>query len=221
MIDYELLGLAVKQYQDVGYNQIEVPWRISDEILNISKPLYVKTPNYKLEGTAKSLIASGEQGFMYLMAKGQLGPGLYQTITPCFRNEPHDELHQKQFMKVELIHVHSHSFLSPEDNAEVAEEVIIGAALDGFTTLLFKVFEEAGISKCPEDYLKVVPTGYDDPIAVKNSVQQDIVLTIGAEEYELGSYGSRQAAFGSWTYGTGVALPRFSVAARKLVQALR
>ena len=66
-----------------------------------------------------------------------------------------------------------------------------------------------------------MPTGYDDPIAVKNSVQQDIVLTIGAEEYELGSYGSRQAAFGSWTYGTGVALPRFSVAARKLVQALR
>ena len=52
----------------------------------------------------KNLIASGEQGFLYLGLKEYLAPGKYVTLTPCFRNESYDLTHSKNFMKVELIH---------------------------------------------------------------------------------------------------------------------
>lgn len=49
------------------------------------------------------MVASGEQGFLYLALKGFLPPGRYQAVTPCFRDEPFDLTHTKYFMKNELI----------------------------------------------------------------------------------------------------------------------
>lgn len=51
----------------------------------------------------KVLIGSAEQGFLYLISKGFLASGCYQSISPCFRNDSHDESHSKFFMKNELI----------------------------------------------------------------------------------------------------------------------
>ena len=50
------------------------------------------------------LIGSAEQSFYQMLLDGALAPGKYVTCSPCFRNETEaDWLHQKQFMKVELI----------------------------------------------------------------------------------------------------------------------
>src|SRR5574343_566742 len=102
-ISYSLLGQAIELYERRGYRQVEVPWRVTTDILNITRPASSQNKDYIIQGTDKGLIASGEQGFLYLANKGVLPPGKYQTVTPCFRNETHDRYHSKQFMKVELI----------------------------------------------------------------------------------------------------------------------
>lgn len=45
---------------------------------------------------------------------------------------------------------------------------------------------------------------------VPNSVAYDIEGEFENGWIELGSYGARQALFGTWLYGTGLAEPRFS-----------
>lgn len=101
MIDYELLDKASKYYADLGYERIEVPWMVTPEVDRITKPREVESLEVKQKG--KNLIASGEQGFLYLMLKGYLPKGKYQTITPCFRDDSYDFTHSKVFMKLELI----------------------------------------------------------------------------------------------------------------------
>ena len=101
MIDYNLLNKAIDFYSEKGYQRIEVPWMVTEEVDSITRPKDVKP--FVVNEKNKNLIASGEQGFLYLMMKGQLPPGKYQTLTPCFRNDIHDFEHSKQFMKIELI----------------------------------------------------------------------------------------------------------------------
>lgn len=101
MINYETLNDASNHYLDHGYTRIETPWMVTEEVDSITRPKE-KTP-YVINGKNKNLIASGEQGFLYLMLKQYLPPGQYQTITPCFRDEPYDFEHSKTFMKLELI----------------------------------------------------------------------------------------------------------------------
>lgn len=101
MINYEYLTESSNHYHDHGYIRIETPWMVTEEVDSITRPKD-KTP-YVINGKNKNLIASGEQGFLYLMLKQYLPPGKYHTITPCFRDEPYDFEHSKTFMKLELI----------------------------------------------------------------------------------------------------------------------
>lgn len=88
LISYDVLNDAVNFYSHYEYRRIEVPWWATTDIVNITKPPHVSEENlYKLSLNKKCLVASGEQSFLYLINKGQLPPGKYQTITPCFRNE--------------------------------------------------------------------------------------------------------------------------------------
>lgn len=123
MIDYNILSEAVNFYQKKSYSRIEVPWMVTEDVDKVTRPsdkspLIVGRKN-------KNLIASGEQGFIYMMLKGFLPSGNYQTITPCFRDESYDFTHSKTFMKCELISTidvcegnlhkminHSHEFFS-------------------------------------------------------------------------------------------------------------
>lgn len=106
MINYSLLAKAQEYYSNHGFQYIEVPWYVSDEVINLTRP-YDKSEdtNYKLSVNNKYLVASGEQGFLYLYMKGFLPVGKYCTITPCFRFEEIDSIHKKVFMKCELIHI--------------------------------------------------------------------------------------------------------------------
>jgi seryl-tRNA synthetase len=100
VIDYHLLAEAIDHYSLRGYRYIETPWAVDHRYTDATKPAG-RRDFYCLDGY---LVASGEQSFMSAMHSGELQPGnKYQTITPCFRDEAVDELHQTWFLKLELI----------------------------------------------------------------------------------------------------------------------
>jgi hypothetical protein len=101
MIDYGVLHTSTVYYAGLGYDRIEAPWTVTRATSDITKPDGAK--DWEIVGKDKVLVASGEQSFLYLYLKGFLPKGEFQTITPCFREEPFDFTHTKYFMKNELI----------------------------------------------------------------------------------------------------------------------
>lgn len=101
MIDYQKIADAVKHYSAYGFESIEVPWFVTQESLDVTRPLGTRL----FDSFAGCLVASGEQSFIEI--RNQLSPGrCYQCVTPCFRDEPAiDELHRLYFIKQELITV--------------------------------------------------------------------------------------------------------------------
>lgn len=191
-INYDNLEKATQFYESKGYQRIEVPWWVTSDIANITRPTSVpESSNYKLSVNGKCLVASGEQAFLYLANKGQLPPGKYQTITPCFRNEEYDAYHSKQFMKLELIEL-----LDASTQLKVAATADI--AVECFNQL-------SGL-----DSFLSHATFVSDPISSPNTEQLDVSINVSGKLVELGSYGARQTSFASWIYGTGLAEPRFS-----------
>lgn len=134
MIDYKLIGKAVEYYEGRGFENIEVPWMVTEYVDSITRPSNVK--GLKVPLKEKNLIASGEQGFLYLMLKDFLPKGRYQTTTPCFRQDVYDFTHSKVFMKTELI--------DTKNVNENSLEEIITSCLEFFETLFGKgkVFRE-------------------------------------------------------------------------------
>lgn len=98
-IDYAKIGAAQAYYSNLGYQECAVPWILSFEPYNATRP-----PNrkefYCLDGY---LNASGEQSFLELMIQG-IPLTKHYCVTPCFRDEPIiDATHHRSFMKLELI----------------------------------------------------------------------------------------------------------------------
>jgi len=101
VIDWWLIGEAVSHYKREGFKYIEVPWFVSDAAVRVTMP-----PGRMGHRTQDGpLVGSAEQSFIQLMMNGTLPPGKYVAATPCFRDDEVDELHQRYFMKVELIQV--------------------------------------------------------------------------------------------------------------------
>lgn len=115
MINYSLLAHACGYYEDKGYKRIEVPWTVSAQIDDITKP--ADRIHMQLKHNDKCLVASGEQSFLYLYAKDYLPKGRYQTVTPCWRYEAYDGMHAKCFMKNELI-------ITDEVNTDTLKQII-------------------------------------------------------------------------------------------------
>lgn len=107
-INYKLLYQSQEYYlKHLGIKIIETPWVVPNNIMDITKPDVLKNKEdyYSLKSAEKSLVASGEQSFLYMIINGYLTDGKYQTITPCFRHEQQkDFFHGKYFMKNELIY---------------------------------------------------------------------------------------------------------------------
>lgn len=97
-INYRAIADALDHYKNKGYQYIEVPWLVSPESIQPTRP-----PEARLYKTfAGCLVASGEQSFIEV--RKELCPGRkYMCATPCFRDERYDDLHLPQFFKVELI----------------------------------------------------------------------------------------------------------------------
>jgi len=101
MISYQHLQESIDCFSKHGFKRIETPWLVTDAIDSITRPKN-KTA-FTVEVKKKNLVASGEQGFLYLYLKNQLPKGRFQTTTPCFRDDVFDLTHTKYFIKNELI----------------------------------------------------------------------------------------------------------------------
>jgi hypothetical protein len=123
-----------------------------------------------------------------MMLDGKLAPGSYVTASPCFRDDEVDELHFKDFFKVEL---------SVVLNRMAPYEYVRSLAVEADV-----FFRRTGT--LPAEHLRMVET----PIG----------LDIELGGIEIGSYGARYYEGHHWVYGTGLAEPRFSQAMAKLVR---
>jgi hypothetical protein len=101
MINYGIIDDSIEFYESRGFKRIESPWTVTPTISGITKPPGAK--DFSITEKNKVLVASGEQSFLYLYNKGFLPKGQFQTVTPCFRDEPFTPLHTKYFIKNELI----------------------------------------------------------------------------------------------------------------------
>ena len=180
MINYQNLADSVEFYKERGYTSIEVPWTVTEYVDDITKP--ADRVHYQLMHNKKCLIASGEQGFLYLYLKDYLPKGKFQTITPCFRDEPYDLFHEKCFMKNELI--------ITDDTSE---------------KMLNKIIDDARAF-----FAKIIGCSIDELQIINMSTDNTISLDINFKNIELGSYGIRETEFIKWIYGTGCAEPRLS-----------
>ena len=195
MIRYDFLYKAGALYEDAGYTNLEVPWWVGREIAGVTKPSELVHDNeYMVSLNNKCLIASGEQGFIYRASKGQLPKGKFHTITPCFRNEPHRLLNQKQFMKLELIEFFPQKVHEDHLNQQLSK--------------MIETVERIWMQLHPGLCIRKTTTYTTDVAAMGPSF--DLEILVKDQWIELGSYGLRQHFMGTWVYGTGLAEPRFS-----------
>ncbi len=98
MINYHLISAAINYYSSIGYNYLEVPWAVSREVVESTKPESADS----VQADFGYLVASGEQSFIQLMEEGKV-LGKHCCATPCFRPKDRGTLHHPYFFKVELI----------------------------------------------------------------------------------------------------------------------
>jgi hypothetical protein len=185
MINYKLLQDSVDYYSE-WFAPIEAPWLVTKDIAYITTPPEVHMHHVIKNGKEKVFVGSGEQSFLYLINKGFLPSGKYQTITPCMRNDDFDMYHTKYFLKNELIFFDFTSNWN-KNSAYVKDNLhqIINTAMSFFDRYVPKT-----------ELLK--------------KVQTDIGYDIEYNGIELGSYGIRSNKLVTWINGTGLAEPRFS-----------
>lgn len=187
-IDYNLLNKALKYFSKKRFKQVEVPWRVSREAVEAT---FDSRESFKSDD--KFLIGSAEQGFLELYLQNKLTSNQLMSVSPCFRNEEEDYLHQQEFMKLELIY-----FI----NSKIDDIDIMFNSF--FVYNLFKNFVISFIIK----KLKIKST---DIVTLEtndsNSIYSEDILINGIE---YGSYGIRQFQDKYYIYGTGIALPRAS-----------
>lgn len=211
MIHYDKLVDAQKLYEEDGFVNIEVPWRVSKEISAITLP---DDAHAMVVDDEKVLIGSGEQGFLYLWAKGFLPYGRYQTTTPCFRSDEHGILHQKQFMKVELFQV-AHS---KEQAAEILENLMDTVRAN--TINLIRIYYGDTVMDNTElSDLKYMHLANRCEVPGQHAYDLQVNRYNGNEPIEIGSYGVRRWEHGYWVYGTAIAEPRFSTAMGSVINA--
>jgi phenylalanyl-tRNA synthetase alpha subunit len=188
-INYRNIADSIDFYEKRGFSYIETPWYVTKEVMDATKPSFIKEgDDYYIPKNDKYLVASAEQSFLYLMFKGQLLPGTYQSVTPCYRFEPIDSIHRKVFMKNELIHI------MKKDDTE------------GYLRSHLKHM----IDMAQEFFEKVIK----DNVTQKEVAQENSIVNFDLmyKGYELGSYGIRRFKnLSQWIYGTGCAEPRLSL----------
>jgi len=204
MIDYSIIQHSIEYYEQLGFKRIESPWTVSQAISDITKPK--ECGDFTIKEKNKVLVASGEQSFLSLINKGFLPPGMYQTVTPCFRDETFTPYHTKYFIKNELI--------ITDDTSLTRLAFIVASARNFFRQYcLGKKDNESHVSDDP-DNISIIETTNGG-----NTIVNDVNVTnrykfpsydLVYRGIELGSYGIRRCEFLTWIYGTGVAEPRLS-----------
>lgn len=193
-IDYELLATAIAKYRKRGYEMVSVPWIVPGDNIRATLPEDYDTFEIGIRGRSDfdcDVLAPLDTSYLIGSAEqGFLGmglkPGKYMAVTPCFRNEAlHDMFYQDTFMKLEL--------------HDTRENAAVGLLVGDAEEVMLEINMACGLLFRHEQ-LEIVHT--------------DEGTDLNLAGIEVGSYGKRHHPFfGTWFYGTGLALPRFSVAA--------
>lgn len=184
MIDYALLGRAVQEYQRRGYTYKEVPWMVPEEAIRATLP--APEPSY-VACPRYEYPDGGCDAFVeacYLVGSAEQG-FLQMGLKPG-----------------------AYVGVTPCFRHEPQQNIFYQT---GFMKVeLFVNRDDASVDRVLGDALEVMATlSGTTPDVVETSEGYDLELA----EIEVGSYGERKhQKFGRWIYGTGLALPRFSVA---------
>lgn len=183
-IDYEALVMACKFYKHYGYHQIETPWLVSEASALATSPDGTRGCAFVTDA-GEYLVCSAEQGFVEMVTNHQLMVNTkYYSISPCFRNEPLDATHSRTFLKLELF-----SMFNPDKKKDASIRCV----------------------EFLEDARELLSSRFSIPTQITpTSIGFDIVDS--RRGLELGSYGYRQIGQFHCAYGTGLALPRVSIA---------
>lgn len=201
-IDYRLIADAMTFYTALGYQPVEVPWVVSDEVSELTCPdTKLAFGVSKYDTHVGKLIGSSEQALISAVCSGALPSGKKLVCcSPCFRvNQDDSPYHFDQFMKIEL------GFGYPLAKYKDLETVSVRMPNMISIIRLFihhaRSFFESKTSSKVETY-----NSDTDP-------ETDILVN----DIEVGSYGWRLIPNNGnpfiWCYGTGLALPRFTQAA--------
>lgn len=190
---YGRLAHASSIYERAGFRYTHAPWLVQQKVDHATKPSFAKPIHHHSTALNHTFhfAASGEQSFIQMQfdALKNGGPamtGRWQTITPCFRDETAvNELRRIGFMKLELI-----DWQTPTLNN-----------LNNIINVAYQYFSRhIECDVIPND--QTSETGHD--------------IVSRKYQVELGSYGMRSNTVGgfpmAWTYATGLAEPRLSVA---------
>lgn len=190
-IDYVLLGRAVSYYQDNGYTYVEVPWAVEDKHIAATCPTRNRSLLVEEWHEYKSGVNLTHTKTLPLVGSAEQGfisldlaPGKYVGVTPCFRIEQaYDIFYQPYFVKVELY-----------DNNRYPSNMAADKALVSMMGDARSFMDDNSLRRTAH---------------VRTAIGLD--LTIGG--VEVGSYGHRVIeSHEPYIYGTGLALPRYSVA---------
>jgi hypothetical protein len=186
MIDFSLISQAIYYYRNLGYHHIEAPWLVNRSISNLTKPENKR--DFLIDSLA--LVGSGEQSLLQLVVEGKIDKHKHNkliTTTACFRDDDIDDLHQRYFVKTEIMIIPT----TLDESHLISKLTTLIKQAKGFFGQFISVKE----------------------VLLENNNFYDIVDC----EYgiELGSYGVRTVNLPdsisfTYIYGTGLAEPRLS-----------
>lgn len=182
LIDYSILGKACKYYESLGFTQIEVPWIVNRVYMEITSPVPGVGCAIGLENGQDYLVCSAEHGFIRQALLCEL-----KERTPFYAVSPcfRDEIRDE---------THSTWFMKME---------------------LFELNTERRCKASAYKWANFARDFYANECGIRLPyvMETDIGWDVMFEDLELGSYGVRQLMGREWcAYGTGVALPRVSLA---------
>jgi hypothetical protein len=131
MIDYLKIARGVDYYSSLDYQYIEVPWLVSKDAVDITKP----PESQYFDTIFGHLVGSGEQAFLNIFDHLERGQK-YQCVTPCFRDDIIDELHAMWFMKLELI------YIAGDENKSELEDILDDMVEDAWEFFAYYANEE-------------------------------------------------------------------------------
>ncbi len=186
-IDYLLLGEALSEYKDRGYKYVEVPWMVPKKDIRATLP----APIPFIEAV------------LHLDDDDDMAQTHYRSLGGLVGSA------EQGFLSMNLP-AGAYCGITPCFRHEPETNLFYQT---GFIKLeLFVNTREAGWTRVMSDAEEVMSILLGDSariVSVKTPEGAD--LTLGG--IEIGSYGVRSTPeHGEWVYGTGLALPRFSVA---------
>lgn len=180
-MNVSLVATAI-QYWSGWFTPTTVPALVDQDVMKHTCPPGVIDMRLYGEGD-DTVVASAEQSFLQLEKEGNLPPGFWMALTPCYRDESvFDQTHLPVFLKLELM------ILAKErEKCHRLEAEWVAYRMQRF----FREF-------C------ALPT---------TVIETDDGWDVMYEDLELGSFGVRETMTGrSYIYGTGLAEPRASIA---------